>query len=291
MSKRNSVRGYVNLAKQIAVHNELKRAIKNFNQRVRYQQTKAPEAAYLPELQTYKNLKRFVGSTKDARWLIKQLDSFTAKTVKEVDARGYAVRTLKNGERRAGSKDETRVIDNGERTYTKWEVNFFENAAKRAYKEQEEKWNRIKDRPVKIAGVEQDTTRAKMTEPEELEMKPRKFDISNKKGEKQRKEFERTFNALDRELEQKRLGQMIDNYIQGLKDYNFLNAAPEIEWFIRQMPPELVYDTMKLDVDATFAYYKDPAAFDDRLSNIYQSWQSAYEEYVGHEWDGEVTTL
>lgn len=285
MSKRNNMR------RNESDTQRLKREVKNFNQRVRYQQKKNPEANYLPGLKTYEEVNRFVESRADFNWIIKQLQSFNAKTAKEVDARGKEIRELKSGERRAGYKNETRTVKPGERTFTKWETSFINSAAKKAYKEQEEKWNKIKDQPVKIAGVEQDVTHARMTDPAELEMKPRKYDVSKYSGEKQEKAIKNIFDSIDRELEKKKLGQMVENYIKGLKDNNFLNDAPEIEWFIRQLPPELVYDTMKLDMDATFLYYKSPEAFEARLDNIYHSWQHAYEEHVGHEWDGEVTEL
>lgn len=268
-------------AQQIkADEDALKREIRNFNQRVRYQQKKNPEADYLPSTYTYKDLDRFIQTREDYNWVMKTLQKFGASTAYEVDVRGEKVRTLKTGVRKAGAKGKTQIIKDDALTMTKWEHSFIQSANKKQYKKKLKEWERIKDEPVLIAGEEQDASLAKMREAKDLEMAPKLYDITKGSKEKQYKTISYIFADIDKVIEAQRLQNMVDNYIKGLRWANFLNDAPELETYIRGLNPQQVYDTMKLDDDATFLYYNDPVAYEVRLENIIKAWKAAYEKHV-----------
>ena len=235
---------------------ELRRVIKNFNQKIDYHTRKNPYAdSYLPEKLNFNEVKNSVDTRKDFNRVINSIQRFGRK----------------GAEQKVSSKKGA--------VATQWEVDEFKIKQRIINTMRTMERKKIEQEKVKIGGKETDSKRSEMGSVKENSLKPSNknfFNQSQKEWELARDNFDRLLNASARKEKQQ---QMINNYLAGLAENGFLDANPEIEDYIRALNYETFLKTVETDETATFLFYKEPVAWETRRQYIVSSWETAYNNF------------
>ena len=231
---------------------ELKKAIKNFNAKIVRVQKKDPSMGeFLPDKLKMKDVVSSIKTRNDFKHQLASLKRFT----------------------QAGA--ETPVVSSKGAKFTTW----FEDEAKRKEKRvnlaKRRERNKISNKPEKQGGKKTGNT---METVKDNELKEWDSDFRKMSPKEVEKRLRAIDFRLDADWKGKRLEQMRENYIKGLKDQGILNLDPSIEEDIRAMSPEKFYETAQTDREATFFFYKDPQAIEIRTEHIGNVWHSALEE-------------
>lgn len=226
----------------------------NFNRRVAYQKKTNPKTAeFQPNRLKYANVKDAIVTRQDYNRAIKRMEKYNAKTAVVIEPKKGVFTT-------------------------KWFDTEAKIEKKRQLKENRKKLEEIGEEEVKVGGVGQGSKRKEMGRIEDT-LRTTEIDWKAKTP----KEYVYALRSVDLHLdanatlEKQKL--MRENYISGLTEHGFIDAAPELIQYIEGVDFDTFYKTQQTDDTATFAWYRDPQGFDIRLDYMLRSWRAAFESY------------
>lgn len=232
---------------------QLRRAINNFNAKLRRVRKKNPEMEqFLPQPIRRKDVYDAIETRADFNRTINSLRRFSKRGAEEpyVSKRGAKM--------------------------TKWAKTEFKRKEREVNRRKEKERKRIEAKEVKIGGKSTGVTRAEMGTLKQNELKPSHKNPENMSQKEWELAMGNIDQALNRTANREKMEAMRENYIKGLREGGFLDADPELEKLIRGVDAQKFYETVELDETATFIFYRDPIQFQARADKIRESWENAY---------------
>lgn len=234
----------------------LSKEIRNFNARLRYQKKNSTDNAILPDTVFKKDIENQIETRADFNKFIKHLQKFNADTAKKT------VNTNRGG------------------IVSQWEFDFWQMKEGIREKRKAEKRQELENKPAKQGGKELGyPVKMRMGDVREETLKPSTADPMNKSQTEIEKRIKMIDKALDKRELEKLNSRMRQNYIEALREHNFLNAAPELEDMINSLPFEKFFEVTQTDEYGEFGFIYTQSEFNNVLNGIKSTWQAAVDEY------------
>jgi len=219
---------------------ELRRVVKNFNQKISYHEKNNPQKAdFLPSRITTKELKNKIETRQDFQRELASLERFGKRgntelitNEKGVTISKYELNELKNKVR----------ITNIKRTYERKKLNI-------------------------------DTTKGNMGQIQAQNLKPKKFNFMKKTEKEIEKLKESLENEVQANFKERIMEKYKENYIKAIENY-LGEDGEELKKFIQEMTPQEVYQNSIENPILSIGFTSEPLPTETIASSALEEWKS-----------------
>lgn len=226
---------------------ELQRAIKNYNAKIRRLEKNKPDMVdFLPQRVTKKSAMEQIESRADFNRVVSSLQRFTVRGA------------------------ETPVVSSRGAKATQWEVDEFKHKQRIENARRTRERKKLESQEVKIAGKGQGRTRAEMGSIKENELKPSRKNFKNMSME----EWKKANALMEKRLrasygsDKKRIMQV--NYMRGLIHAGYDESLVN---YIATVPFDTFYKIAMTDEAGTIDFIYDPIALKEKQSALWDVWE------------------
>lgn len=230
---------------------ELKRTIKNFNAKIERLKKKNPDADFLPDKISMKELKSNIKTRKDFNKEIKSFQRFSQRGAENVVTSSRGAKA------------------------TAWELNEFSRKQKAVNRERKKELDTINEKEMKSRGKKIGVKRAEMGTIRENSLKPSKKKFKNKSAKEWEKAKKTINKLLDDDQRENQKEKYRENYIKALETAGMSDILIEK---VKSVSLDKFLETTYLDTEGNIDFVYSEAERKQKEDALIDTWDKAIEE-------------